>query len=329
MDSDEALVRRVNSTKCYYAILTVPRTASVDEIKSAYKKLALRLHPDKNKLPRAEDAFKQVGRAYGTLSDPQKREVYDRHGEDGVQAHESGGRPGAQGNYARRGGGGFRNDEDVLFQMFEEMFGRHHFTRPQQAPQRNGAQASFIYQVLPVLLLFFVYFLSSGSMLNESAPSFSLNQEKGYTQARTTKTLGSIKIKYFVEPNFGRKYGGDGYVLRQIEHEVLKNQMHHLERLCVFEQLESLQEDLKDETRFLKEAQEEEDIANLRKHKKRVDEMKGDIERLRSATGSEGGLFSAWRQKDMQRAALYKSVVRQKCGSCQQLDTLRKQAYGG
>jgi len=67
--------------KSYYDELEVNKTATLDEIKKAYKKLALKHHPDKNPgHPEAEAKFKKLGEAYEVLSDPDKREFYDLHG---------------------------------------------------------------------------------------------------------------------------------------------------------------------------------------------------------------------------------------------------------
>ncbi|XOB98171.1 DnaJ C-terminal domain-containing protein [Deinococcota bacterium DY0809b] len=66
--------------KDYYAILGVPRTASEEEIKRAYRKLARKYHPDVNKDPGAEEKFKEIGEAYAVLSDPEKRKIYDQYG---------------------------------------------------------------------------------------------------------------------------------------------------------------------------------------------------------------------------------------------------------
>ena len=67
--------------KDYYDVLGVDRQADADEIKKAYRKLAIRYHPDKNKGDKeAEDKFKEVGEAYAVLSDPEKRARYDRYG---------------------------------------------------------------------------------------------------------------------------------------------------------------------------------------------------------------------------------------------------------
>lgn len=66
--------------KDYYEILKVSKTASVDEIKRAYRKLALAYHPDRNKTKEAEIRFKEINRAYEVLSDQQKRQAYDQFG---------------------------------------------------------------------------------------------------------------------------------------------------------------------------------------------------------------------------------------------------------
>lgn len=69
--------------KDYYKVLGIPKGASEDEIKKAYRKQALRHHPDKNKSPGAEDKFKEIAEAYDVLSDAKKKDIYDRFGEEG------------------------------------------------------------------------------------------------------------------------------------------------------------------------------------------------------------------------------------------------------
>ncbi|SCU89705.1 LAME_0E05050g1_1 [Lachancea meyersii CBS 8951] len=66
----------------FYELLSIERTASDIEIKKAYRKLAVKLHPDKNKHPRASEAFKRINRAFEVLSDAQKRRIFDQIGRD-------------------------------------------------------------------------------------------------------------------------------------------------------------------------------------------------------------------------------------------------------
>ncbi|MEM3095584.1 MAG: J domain-containing protein [Nitrososphaerota archaeon] len=70
--------------KDYYEILGVPRNASKEEIKRAYRRLALQYHPDRNKSPDAEEKFKEISEAYAVLSDDEKRRLYDMYGRAGV-----------------------------------------------------------------------------------------------------------------------------------------------------------------------------------------------------------------------------------------------------
>jgi DnaJ-class molecular chaperone len=81
--------------KDYYQILGVTKSASADEIKKAYRKLALQFHPDKNKTKEADAKFKEVTKAYEVLSDAQKKQTYDQFG---AAAFEQGG-PGAGGPF--------------------------------------------------------------------------------------------------------------------------------------------------------------------------------------------------------------------------------------
>jgi len=79
------------SGKDYYSVLGVAKTATADEIKRAYRKLAAKFHPDRNKAADAEDQFKEVAEAYEVLSDTQKRQMYDQYGEAGVRNGGAGG----------------------------------------------------------------------------------------------------------------------------------------------------------------------------------------------------------------------------------------------
>jgi len=71
--------------KDYYQVLGVARGASEEEIKKAYRKLALKYHPDKNQAAGAEEKFKEIGEAYDVLSDSKKKKIYDQCGEEGLK----------------------------------------------------------------------------------------------------------------------------------------------------------------------------------------------------------------------------------------------------
>merc|ERR1719191_2477978 len=73
------------SSDDYYKVLGVEKTATEQEVAKAYKKLALKYHPDKNpeNKEQAEESFKKISKAYDTLRDPEKRKMYDQFGHDG------------------------------------------------------------------------------------------------------------------------------------------------------------------------------------------------------------------------------------------------------
>merc|ERR1712107_376191 len=74
--------------KDFYVIFGVEKNASEDDIKKAYRRMALRFHPDKNKEPDAEEKFKEIAEACEVLSDADKRAAYDRYGEEGLRERE-------------------------------------------------------------------------------------------------------------------------------------------------------------------------------------------------------------------------------------------------
>ena len=107
----------MSSKRDYYDVLGVSKDATVVEMKKAYRKLAIKFHPDKNPDDKeAEDKFKELGEAYEVLSDEEKRAAYDRYGH---AAFENGGGGGGFGGF----GGGFHDASDIFSQVFGGAFG--------------------------------------------------------------------------------------------------------------------------------------------------------------------------------------------------------------
>jgi len=117
----------------YYEVLGVAKTASEDEIKKAYRQIAIKYHPDRNPGDKqAEEKFKEAAEAYNVLHDPQKRQQYDQFGFNGPM-----------GGGGFEGFGGTSMNMDDIFSMFGDIFGGHGFggfgRRSGQPQQHRGS----------------------------------------------------------------------------------------------------------------------------------------------------------------------------------------------
>lgn len=143
----------------FYEVLGVSKSATPEEMKKAYRKLALEWHPDRNKSPEANDKFKEINEAYEVLSDPTKKQTYDQFGHSAFQPGAAGGYGGAQGNpfgggfrqgpfsysYSSTGGNPFEGfDFSDPFDIFEQFFGGGF--RQSQGARRQVYQVTIDFQ---------------------------------------------------------------------------------------------------------------------------------------------------------------------------------------
>lgn len=219
------MVRKIKACKNHYEVLAVQQTATENEVKKAYRKLALKLHPDKNSAPGAEDAFKAVGKAFTVLSDPDKRAHYDRHGDDAPVQQQQQGRRYAQ-------------EEDItpeeIFNMFFGGGYRPRARRPQQQgrqqqQEQRGGMANLA-QFLPLLLIFIMSLLSIPS--TPEMP-FSLNPTQQFNVQRSTQMANVVKgIPYYVERDFEQRYTTHWRDLSRVEQMVEQAHVSKLSESC-------------------------------------------------------------------------------------------------
>eukprot|EP01060_Flectonema_neradi_P029656 TRINITY_DN4142_c1_g1_i1.p1 TRINITY_DN4142_c1_g1~~TRINITY_DN4142_c1_g1_i1.p1 ORF type:complete len:214 (+),score=47.43 TRINITY_DN4142_c1_g1_i1:128-769(+) len=165
-------IQRILKTKDYYEILKIERTATDSEVATAYKKLAMKVHPDKCiGVDGAAEAFKKVGKVKEVLTNDNSRAAYDRYGEDGPQNQGMSASPFAQEDIIREmfmggmGGGGMRFNMNGTHFTFHTMgggnpFGGHHrHHHQQQQQQRQPQQGTNPLNILLLLMVFSSFIL--------------------------------------------------------------------------------------------------------------------------------------------------------------------------
>uniref|UniRef100_A0A8C9V4V4 DnaJ homolog subfamily B member 14 n=1 Tax=Scleropages formosus TaxID=113540 RepID=A0A8C9V4V4_SCLFO len=229
-------VHRIKKCKDYYEVLGVTKEASDEELKKAYRKLALKFHPDKNHAPGATEAFKKIGNAYAVLSNPEKRKQYDLSGsaELSSSGHAQGGfqfNRGFEADITPEDlfnmffGGGFPSSATQTFANGRPQYShQHNETHHERREERSGF--SVFIQLMPLLLLILVSILSH---LMVSTPPYSLYSRPatGQTVRRQTENL---HIDYYVTRDFKSEYKGTA--LQKIEKEAEEEYVSNVRNNC-------------------------------------------------------------------------------------------------
>ncbi|KAM9477221.1 dnaJ homolog subfamily B member 14 [Clarias gariepinus] len=229
-------VQRIKRCKDYYEVLGVSKDANDEELKKAYRKLALKFHPDKNHAPGATEAFKKIGNAYAVLSNAEKRRQYDVSGAEEPSSPGHGGHGGFEFNR------GFEADitpEDLFNMFFGGGFpssstfanGRDRYTQQTEQMRRereergDGGFSMFI-QLMPIVVLILVSVLSQ---LMVSTPPYSLysRPSTGQTVKRQTENL---HVDYYVTRDFKSEYKGSA--LQKIEKSVEEDYVSNVRNNC-------------------------------------------------------------------------------------------------
>jgi curved DNA-binding protein CbpA len=246
MTSEDArmVMHVINNRNDYFKILG---RGEGEELKRNYKKLCLQIHPDKNKHPKAEEAFKVLGEAYAVLLDPMKRSAYERHGAEGARRMESTGSPYApQGQYYRR-----RHPAENFENFFDP------FRRQQRGGQGVHVQEfelnGNLMMALPLLFFFLMAFLLQSLTMSDSQSAtfrpqrssqlsqlYSLKEDDEFIIERTTDVdqFPQLRVPYYVSRYFYDQMRMRRTNLRTVEIEVLRSYRDQLHRRCVSERLQ-------------------------------------------------------------------------------------------
>ncbi|ONK62933.1 uncharacterized protein A4U43_C07F9630 [Asparagus officinalis] len=236
------LIREIKRSKDYYEILGVEKSCSGEEIRKAYRKLSLKVHPDKNKAPGADEAFKIVSKAFKCLSEDESRRQYDQMGfadDYEFEHHHTHAR--------RRRRRATRNDffeeefdPDEIFRSFfygtqdnvfrNQRVYRARGTAGQQREhnvQQVGVNWIVLLQILPIIL-FFVF-----ASLPMSESHYSLQRTHTYQIPKVTEKHG---VEYYVkQADFDEKFPQGSSARNKIENDVTRDYKSILGRYCHLE----------------------------------------------------------------------------------------------
>ncbi|XP_062256943.1 dnaJ homolog subfamily B member 12a [Platichthys flesus] len=223
-------VRKIKSCKDYYQTLGVEKEASEEDLKKAYRKLALKFHPDKNHAPGATEAFKAIGNAYAVLSNTDKRKQYDQYGEERSHPTRQRHQRDFEADISPEDlfnmffGGGFPSSNVHVYRN-----GRMHFAQnnrqERREQQRDGGLALFV-QLMPILILIIVSALSQ-MMVTQPPYSLSYRPSAGHIHKRHTSHL---KVPFYVGDRFNEEYSGNN--MKNLERSVEDDYISNLRNNC-------------------------------------------------------------------------------------------------
>ncbi|KAJ9163114.1 hypothetical protein P3X46_022819 [Hevea brasiliensis] len=229
------IMRQIKKKKDYYDILGLEKTCSVEDVRKAYRKLSLKVHPDKNKAPGAEEAFKAVSKAFQCLSNEESRKKYDLTGSDEpVYERRAPRHHGGQGGY-----NGYNDDfdPDEIFRQFffggmppaTTQFRSFNFgggMGPRTADNASGFNVRALIQLLPVLVILLLNFLPS------SEPLYSLSRSYPYEYRFTTQKGVNFYVK---STKFEQDYPPGSQERATLEGKVERDYASVLAQNCRFE----------------------------------------------------------------------------------------------
>lgn len=239
------LIRDIKGKRDYYSILGVDKSCSVEEIRKAYRKLSLKVHPDKNKAPGSEDAFKKLSKAFKCLSDDGSRRQYDQTGlvdefEYSQQDYTSARRRRRRTTTTAHDIFEDEFDPDEIFRAFfgqSNVFDRTRVYRTrgmgtnnhnrQESQGGSGLNIMLLIQLLPFLIILLLAYLPF------SEPDYSLHKNHSYQIPKTTEEYG---VQFFVKSQaFDANYPPGSPARATVEDNVIKDYKNMLHRYCHIE----------------------------------------------------------------------------------------------
>ncbi|XP_036709082.1 dnaJ homolog subfamily B member 14 isoform X4 [Balaenoptera musculus] len=233
-------VLSINKCKNYYEVLGVTKDAGDEDLKKAYRKLALKFHPDKNHAPGATDAFKKIGNAYAVLSNPEKRKQYDLTGnEEQACNQQNNGRfnfhRGCEADITPEDlfniffGGGFPSGSVHSFSNGRAGYSnqhQHQHSGHEREEERGDGGFSVFIQLMPIIVLILVSLLSQ---LMVSNPPYSLYPRSGSGQTIKMQTE-NLGVVYYVNKDFKNEY--KGMLLQKVEKSVEEDYVTNIRNNC-------------------------------------------------------------------------------------------------